>query len=162
TKTLIQLDNQLCGAGADLVRPARRTPRVEVEIDAVLAKPRDLSAATRVGHDMDEAQRGIAEMRDTGLDEIRLVEPERALNPQRELECRETAPALFHVFRIHADRRAGLHAGIGKAMHDCGEPEMSRAVESRGPDPAARGRDKGCGGRGRGPSVGDAPLPSRA
>src|SRR5437764_13183071 len=100
-------------------------------------------------------------MRDAGLDEVGLVEPERAPDPLRELEGRETALALFHEFAVAADRRAGLDAGIGKAMHDCGEPEMPRAVEIRRPDPAARGRDKAFGAFGLGPNFGDGPLPGR-
>src|ERR1700730_4418630 len=67
--TLFRRDNQAQGAGADLVGKFGRGARVEIEVDAVLAEPRNLRPAARVGHDMDQAQRGIAEMGDPGLDQ---------------------------------------------------------------------------------------------
>src|SRR5205814_10369444 len=59
---LRRLDNQFARAGTNLVRPFCRAAGVEIEVDAVLAETRNLVAIARVGHQMNQAQRGIAEM----------------------------------------------------------------------------------------------------
>src|SRR5258707_7094578 len=92
---LLRLNDQLAGAGADVVGKFRRPAGVEIEIDAVLAEPRDLLPAARIGHPVNEAQRGIAEMRDAGLDQIRLLEAQRAGGPPPKLQSREAPPGLF-------------------------------------------------------------------
>src|SRR5207244_6155701 len=66
-------DDEGGGAGADLVGPAGRAARFEVEIDAVLAEMRHLGPAARVAHAVNEAQRRVAEMGDPAPDEIGLV-----------------------------------------------------------------------------------------
>src|SRR5205085_9180165 len=109
---LLRADDQLCGASTEFVRPLRWAARVEIEIDAVLAQARDLLAIARVGHQMNQAQRGIAEMDNPALDQIGLVKAQRAGHPQAQLDRRETAPVGFEERRIHADRRSGLQAWL--------------------------------------------------
>src|SRR6266446_3255169 len=52
---LLSLNDELGGAGADFVGEFGRAARVEIEVDAVLAEPRDLRPVAWVGHDMDQA-----------------------------------------------------------------------------------------------------------
>jgi hypothetical protein len=51
------LHHQCGGPDADVVRPAGRSARVEVEVDTKLADPRYLGARPWVRHSMDHAQR---------------------------------------------------------------------------------------------------------
>src|SRR5690348_5946104 len=72
---LRRLDNQLARAGANFIRPLCRAAGVEIEVDAVLAEACNLLPIARIGHQMNQPQRRIAEMGNPALDQIGLVEP---------------------------------------------------------------------------------------
>src|SRR5262249_8245926 len=134
-------DQGACAA-ADIVGPASRAPRVEVEIDAELAEPSHLAPGPRVGHAMDHPQRGTAEVTDARFYHVWRIEPQQAGHTQAALEGRKAAPLLLHETGIHADCRAKLAGGVGKAMHDRAEGKMAGRVNVARLHPATCSRNE--------------------
>src|SRR3954452_22396299 len=66
-------NDQRARAGSYFLRPTCGTTRVEIQIDAKLAEPRDLRPRAGVRHPVDHPQRRVPEMSDARLDQIRLV-----------------------------------------------------------------------------------------
>lgn len=93
---------------ADLLRQWRRAARIEVELDSELAEAGELLAAARIGHAMQQTDRGAAEMGDPGFDQVRLTEARRVGDPQGELKGREAAALRFYILCGHANRRCRL------------------------------------------------------
>ena len=126
-----------------------------------MAEPGELVAGLGIGHAVEEADRRAAEMRDPGLDQIRVSKLRRASDPQSEFEGREAAAAGLHVLACHADCRGYLQHGIDKSVNKGGEGEAPKHIKIGRLYPTARGRD-GAGHRPQlGTRLGRRPFPNR-
>ena len=123
------LAQDLRGTRPHLVRDPARAPRVEVEVDPVLAELGRELARPRVVHPVHDPHRRAADVHEAGADEDPIADPELAPEPALELEGREADAVLAEVGGGHAEPGDDVHVGVGEAMEVEGHAHVPEDVD---------------------------------